>query len=395
MIPREFDAITKADIKALVANAVAEGRTIEYKQQLPGDSDDEKREFLADISSFANSSGGDLIYGVTDKRDGNKTTGTPESIVGLEGINGDEQIRRLDEIIRAGIDPRIPGFRIRLIEGFSAGSVLLIRIPKSWTSPHMVVFKKLSRFFSRTSAGKYQLDVREIRSAFTASAELRTKIASFRAERVGKILANDAPVILTSSPKLILHLVPLSFVENITHVDLVPLANEPDLSAPMNGNYFDNRYNLDGLLSFNNRANDTPGYCQIFRSGAIEAVDADLFQASNVVSLIASIIVERTIMESVTKYLKAMKLVGVPLPIIVMVSGSGLKGFGMATRSPLWNMSPRHTIDRDMVLLPEVLVEDYDTKAYQILKPIFDALWQAAGLPGCEHYDEHGFWNGA
>ena len=63
MIPKEFDAITKADIDALVTNAVTERRTIEYKQQLPDNGDEGKREFLADVSSFANAGGGATGFG--------------------------------------------------------------------------------------------------------------------------------------------------------------------------------------------------------------------------------------------------------------------------------------------------------------------------------------------
>jgi len=36
----------------------------------------------------------------------------------------------------------------------------------------MVVFKQLSRFYSRSSAGKHRLDVGEIRAAFALSEEL-------------------------------------------------------------------------------------------------------------------------------------------------------------------------------------------------------------------------------
>src|SRR2546425_901377 len=95
MIPKEFDAIAKEDIEVLVANAVSEGRTIEYKEQLPGGTDEDKREFLADVSSFANAAGGDLIYGVREKRDaGGKPLGIPEAAEGLAGVNADAEKRR-------------------------------------------------------------------------------------------------------------------------------------------------------------------------------------------------------------------------------------------------------------------------------------------------------------
>ena len=158
--------------------------------------DDDRKEFFADVSSFANAGGGDIIFGVADKRDGN---GKPTEHTGKGRRAGWRQCRMrksadLDDMLRSGIEPRIPGCRIRSIDGFASGPVLVIRIPKSWAGPHMVTFKNLSRFFSRTSAGKQQLDVGEIRSAFTASGDLRAKITAFRTERLGKIVANEGPV---------------------------------------------------------------------------------------------------------------------------------------------------------------------------------------------------------
>src|SRR6266542_4766771 len=114
MINKQFDQIDKADIDSLNANQVPESRTLEYKQELPGNKDDDRREFLADVSSFANASGGDILYGVKEQRDANgHTTGLPDSLDGLPGINNDEGIRRLDEMIRNGIDPRISGYQIK------------------------------------------------------------------------------------------------------------------------------------------------------------------------------------------------------------------------------------------------------------------------------------------
>jgi hypothetical protein len=397
MIPRNFDAITKADIEALVANAVAEGRAIEYKQQLPGGTDDDKKEFFADVSSFANAAGGDLIFGVADKRDGNgKSTGIPEKADGLAGVNVDEQIRRLDDMLRSGIEPRIPGCRIRNIDGFASGPVLVIRIPKSWAGPHMVTFKNLSRFFSRTSAGKQQLDVGEIRSAFTATGDLRARITDFRTERLGKIVANEAPIDLAATPKIVLHLVPLSILNPESQIVFTMLENDPNLAAPIQQfNSYNNRHNLDGFLSYHLPRSGvaSAGYCQVFRSGALEAVDADLLQQSNYPNLIASTHVEQKILHATTRYFKTAKQLGVPLPLIVMMTLFGVKGYGIATGSTWSNFRPTHTIDRDALLLPDVLIEDYNTPADVALKPIFDALWQAGGMNGCQHYNEKGHWS--
>src|SRR6476620_7954199 len=110
MIQKRFDCIEKADIDSLVDNAVAEGRAIEYKQALPGTSDGEKKEFLADVSSFATAAGGDLLFGVEEQRDGDdKPTGIPATVPGLVLPNTDAEILRLENIIRTGIGPRIAG----------------------------------------------------------------------------------------------------------------------------------------------------------------------------------------------------------------------------------------------------------------------------------------------
>src|SRR6266849_668165 len=106
MIQKPLDRIEKANLDSLVANEVREGRTLDYKQQLPSDAEKNKKEFLADVSSFANATGGDLLIGVVEKRDAEgKTTGVPESVPGLAGINPDAAVRRLENMIRDGIKP--------------------------------------------------------------------------------------------------------------------------------------------------------------------------------------------------------------------------------------------------------------------------------------------------
>jgi hypothetical protein len=84
----------------------------------------------------------------------------------------------------------------------------------------MVEFKNLSRFYSHTSAGTYQLDVREIRAAFTASESLVERISAFRSERVGKILASETPVPLEPVPKFVLHLLPVQAFSEPAKVDM-------------------------------------------------------------------------------------------------------------------------------------------------------------------------------
>jgi len=149
VIQKSFDAVDKADVDALIANAVSESKTLEYKQRLPGHSNDDKKEFLHDVSSFGNASGGDILYGVKAAAEKNgKKTGAPERVVPITEETADEAKLRLENMIRDCIKPRLP-VQIKEITGWddtSDGFVILVRIPKSFTSPHMMIFKGASRF---------------------------------------------------------------------------------------------------------------------------------------------------------------------------------------------------------------------------------------------------------
>lgn len=211
-----LDQIGASRLAALETDCVRESRQLEYKEALPGISDEDKREFLADVSSFANAAGGDLIFGIRERRaqDG-RPTGEPDAIVGLAGLNVDAERLRLDAIIREGIAPRMPPIAFHEVRRDPAPPCLVLRIPRSWAGLHMVTYKNLSRFYSRTSSGKYQLDVHEIRAGFGATETAYERLRQFRTERVTRALALETPAPVGDGPKLILHGVPLGISEEV------------------------------------------------------------------------------------------------------------------------------------------------------------------------------------
>ena len=95
--------ISEADLLALIEAKTSEGKEIDYKKELPGPSDRDRREYLYDVSSFANTLGGYLIFGMDE------AAGVATEIPGLAGINPDNEIRRLEEMARDGIRPPITG----------------------------------------------------------------------------------------------------------------------------------------------------------------------------------------------------------------------------------------------------------------------------------------------
>ncbi len=51
-----------------------------------------------------------------------------------------------------------------------------------------------------------------------------------------------------------------------------------------------------------------------------------------------------------------------------------------------------HGTDRDFLELPEVVAEDYGSDVGRLLRPAFDALWQACGIEQSANYDQAGNW---
>ena len=370
--------IERSDIDSLVSNQVTEGKTLEYKEKLPNNSDNDKKEFLADITSFANASGGDILYGIKEKRDDNgNSTGIPEIACGLEGINADAEIRRLDNIIRDGIAPRISGIHIKSIEGFTKGLMVVVRIPKSWASPHMVTFQNSSRFYSRNSAGKYQLEVSEIRSAFALSETLPEKVRRFRDDRIAKIIADETPAQLDHCPKIVLHILPIAAFDPVTRLDTTVLTDKKEKLSPIYTAGWSSRYNFDGFLTYSNSGGrpTCQTYFQIFRNGAIEAVEASILSEElSRKKEILSLVYEREIISALDRYLKLEQELGFEPPIFILLSLLGVKDYTMAVdRSRFLFLDPK-LIDRDVLLLPDIIVEDYESKASDILRPAFDAV---------------------
>ena len=391
MFDKPFDQIDKGDIDALIAEQVSETKQLEYKKELPGGIDKEKVEFLCDVSSFANASGGHIIYGLGDKKDAaGKNNGIPE-YVGLENINTDKQTLRLAQIILSGIEPRIPGIQIKPIEGFNNGPLVIVRIPQSWSSPHMV--KHNNRFYSRTSSGKYPLDVDEIRAAFALSEALTERIQRFRADRLAKIVAGETPVSLNAGPKIALHLVPFEAFGRGRGFDLVLTDLQPEL-PPICAQAFTHRYNIDGLLTFEPAGDRSVAYSyvQLFRSGIIEAVDIGIIQAREK-SL--SIGYEEELLIYMKRYLLYMKKLGITTPVFIMLSFLGVRGYIMGgVNNFSRGRRGQDPIDRDSLVIPEVLLETFDKDPAEVMRPAFNAVWNASGWPRSMNYDENGKWIG-
>jgi Putative DNA-binding domain len=60
--------IKEVHLRNLINGQVPEGKTIDYKRDLPATSDSARKDFLADLCSFANAGGGYIVFGMTESQ---------------------------------------------------------------------------------------------------------------------------------------------------------------------------------------------------------------------------------------------------------------------------------------------------------------------------------------
>ena len=390
MINKDIKDIDEKAINDLVTSNRPEDKTIEYKLELPRKGNaEEAEEFLRDVSAFANTSGGDIIYGIQEKEG---ESGMPDKAVGLEGVTGDAEQRRLEDIVRTGLAPPLTVHTKRIPE-FPKGPVIVFRIPPSFSAPHMITHKKKgdSRFYVRTSTGRESLAVEQIRLAFIASENLSERIRNFRAHRLSQIIADETPVLLEKGARFVVHLIPLAAFHPTSTPEIVFTGEvEKKIRNAERGSSF--RYNFDGYLAYSLGEEDkNRTYLQVFRRGEVEYVDCNILgdKEHKTISYIAY---EEDTIGKVAKYLNLMKDLRVETPLLIMISLLGVKDWSMGCSSPFGGVrtTPDRCIDRDVLMIPARMIEDYDEEASHILKPVFDTIWQACGFPYSSNYDKNG-----
>ncbi|ELS02468.1 putative transcriptional regulator with HTH domain [Xenococcus sp. PCC 7305] len=386
MIPKNIDQITISDIQRLVANEVTGGKTIHYKRDIPNDHKDENVNFLIDICALANSIGGDLIYGIETQK--NNQTTLPQ-ITGLNKFNLQDFSTKYQSKIQDGIEPKITGIQFHEIT-LEDKSILIIRVPQSWTAPHRVIYNQMSHFYGRSNAGNYSLDIQEIRSAFLASDTMIAQIDKFRTARLEKIRTSKTPVKLREKDALVLHIIPLSSLTNFQYLDLENIANN-NPPTPIDFREGDWRYNFDGLLYFDQFTYPLMnGYLQLFRNGIIESVRNLGIQKQEGLNKLYFTYDESQTLTALKQYLSFLQNQGFTPPIFVFLSLINIEECVMMPDSTSRYRELFYPIPETDLITPGVIVREFSERPAEILRTSLDALWQAGGYPKCINYDDKG-----
>lgn len=136
------------DIKRLIEDRVEEGPTLDYKSDVGSNKDIAK-----DISAFANTLGGVLVYGVND---------IDRIPIGFSWLEGQGIEERIQNVARTSIKPHVEGLTVnRYPPGEMSKYVIVVQIPASPEVLHMADY----RYYKRQGSESVPMEDYEVKTA--------------------------------------------------------------------------------------------------------------------------------------------------------------------------------------------------------------------------------------
>lgn len=379
--------ITVDMLRTLITSKIGEGQAIEFKRAIDVSDAKAKKNLSAEVASFANASGGDIVFGMEEK------SGTASKLVPLPGFDADKIELQLRQIFTSNIEPPVPGLRFCPVEIRSGKFVLVLRITRSWARPHALLGDN-PQFLVRDGNRRRVFTVRELREAFGLSASIAERMKKFRAERIASLVAGDAPAPLSSRRLMVLHVMPQSAFDSPQSIDLSFVMKNDVLIWPMHATGLSKKLNFDGVLSFFPGVGGHPepvrSYVQVFRDGCVEAVTTEIFHSVDGRKLIFPGY-ESPVEEALHSHLTLLQRLGIEPPIFVGLGFIGARDYSFEL--PGFLTERTSPIGRDVLIIPETPIYAYSDTYHDVLRESFDRVWQTCGRFGSPNYTD-GKWSG-
>ena len=235
--------MTEESLRGFLSLSIKEWYYLDYKVALSGKTDKEaKREFLKDVSAFANAAGGDLIIGALQPKDG---LSVDDQLVGID--DGDDVAGSLERLAAASLDPRVSGLLVVSVDLKTGRSCIIVHVPPSMSRPHMVSHDGHRSFYIRHTESSVAMSTHEIRESVLSAASAEAKARNFIRDRLDEVrnrLDETRSSLAKKYPVFFLQAVPLITPASQWNV------LSPEINALVSGNDRFQRYHRYALNSF-------------------------------------------------------------------------------------------------------------------------------------------------
>ena len=355
----------------LIENKASESRYMEFKRDLPGSQDKDIKEFLNDISSFANTSGGDIVYGIDE------VDGAAGELTGVTVGDLDSEILKIDQRIRAGIEPKLFGVRTHGVSLGNGRCVIVIRVPQGQQPPHRVTYKNSGRFFARHSRGKYEMDVHELRNAFVEQDRLPFQFRQLHAEGIARARGEDMPFGIRPGPTAVISVIPQAYFRN--ELKSLPV-NQDNAIVPFEPRSHSATAMIEGVLihePYDVEVGGVRKFAMTYRDGRSDAAwsigDIQEFGLRSGKLVAYQDELERGMIAAARATRVRLLPFGVDGPWVVIASVYGMLGSAISLGYPHFSKSAY----RDEALIGELRI---DQNAKDALLPIAENFWLLFGV---------------
>ena len=185
-----------------------------------------------------------------------------------------------------------------------------------------------------------------------------------------------------------MHSAPFMAFSGAGQVDLARAVKRTELLEPL---YAGGRsapiFNIDGLYTHSPARESSRSYFQIFRNGIVEAVDAQMIPSRHPYpDAVPSELFPTKLFAYVARLMQLYDLLEVEPPYALFVSLLGVRGIRLDVHvSKDRNLRP---LDRDVLMLPELVIDTRTFEPDVKLRPLLDTLWQSFGAHEYTNYEE-------
>lgn len=390
LFDKPLEQVTEEDLQGLIDGKIRECVYLDYKSKTYGNNDSAKKEFLKDVSAFANARGGYLLIGITEKY------GYPREILGIDNV--DDEAAASISLCSSCIQERIQGLKVHPVPLDNGKHVLVVEVPRSIRRPHMISFSKHSSFWKRQSDQNVSMNIDDIRDAFIAGNNMMN--------RVEEIIKNQREILdKIDNPGVIIQyiILPIYIEGNLVDTSQ-PAVRDAIINYGSNNlvhfkcncaNVHPFMYGLESI-EYRSRRGDYYFKIQVYQNGLVtsvirdEAITPGRTAADEApVHYLHGRILADNLINNIEVANKIYNIASLNGPFIVTVTIHGRNKLRMYRNEGFFQHNMSELYESAQLNLPSVQLSDL-TMPERAAKEVLDLLWRCYHLDECDYYDENG-----
>ena len=168
--------------------------------------------------------------------------------------------------------------------------------------------------------------------------------------------------------------------------------NVSDCFRPPIAGGWSHKITPQGVMSYYSGAkNGIREYVELYKNGIVEVVRCDTVGTTTADEgkFLSMKYLENVLLDCIPRYLKLQKFLNIQTPSYIFITLTGVKNCKVA-RPSFYSNEDDYPISKEILYLPEAIIQSYDDDLAKILKPSFDIVWNHTGIIQSPNYDKDG-----